>query len=145
VKIISRKQVGEFTLEQYSKKQYRLIYTGKANRAISMTGSAVTKDFDVEFAFALKRLHLNHHTSTLKTYSTDELILVLSRPQVHNVDGFDDPFYRKSDITVSKIIVSWEDLGDEGGLVFEPSTIRISLNSTNTDLVQPIFYIKRLD
>jgi len=145
LKILSRKQIGEFTLEQYSKKHYRLIYTGKANRAIIMTGLAVTKDFDIEFAFVLKRLHLNHHTSTLKTYSTDEVILVLSRPQVHGVDGFDDPFFRKSDLTKSKIIVSWEDLGDEGGLVFEPSTIRLSLNSTNTDLIQPIFYIKRLD
>jgi len=110
-----------------------------------MTGGAVTKDFDIEFTFALKRLHLTHHSSTFKTLSTDEIILVLSRPQVHGVDGFIDDFYAKSDLNKSKIIVSWEDLGDEGGLVFEASTIRLSLNSTSGDTIQPIFYLKRLD
>jgi len=145
LKILSRKQIGDFTLEQVSKKHYRVIYTATENHDIAMTGAAVTKDFDIDFTFVLKRLHLTHHTSTFKTLSTDAMTLILSRPAVHGVDGFIDDFYKKGDLITSKVIVSWEDLGDEGGMVFEASTIRISLNSTSGDTIQPIFYLKRLE
>ena len=128
-----------------SKKHYRIIYTARPNHDILMTGSAVEKDFDIDFTFVLKRIHLTHHSATFKTLSTDEITLILSRPQVHGVDGAIETIYRKSDLTVSKVMISFEDLGDEGGMVFEPSTLRLSLKSTNTDTIQPIIYIKRLD
>jgi len=143
--LISRKQIGEFTLQQISKKHYRVIYTGQANNAIPMTGAAVTKDFDIEFTFVLERLHLNHSTSTITTASQDEINLILSRPHVHGLPTFEDIFFRKEEITVSKYILSFEDLNSEGGLIFEPSTIRLSLLSTSADLIVPIFYLKRLD
>jgi len=143
--LISRKQIGDFTLEQISKKHYRIIYTATVNHDIAMTGAAVTKDFDIDFTFVLKRIHLTHHSSTFKTLSTDEMIIIVSRPQVHDVDGMLETVYRKSDLTVPKVMISFEDLGDEGGMVFEPSTLRLSLNSTSGDTIQPIIYIKRLD
>ena len=145
LKVINRKQIGDFLLEQISKKWYRIIYTERPDHDILMTGSAVTKDFDIDFTFVFARLHLTHHSATFKTLSTDEIILILNRPMVHGVDGFIDDFYKKADIVDSKAIISFEDLNAEGGLVFEASTIRISLNSTSTDRIQPIFYIKRLD
>jgi len=145
MQILSRKQLGDWLLEQISKKQYRLIYTAKENKAMSMTGSAVTSDFDIEFTFALKRIHLNHWTSTIGTASNDALHLVLTRPVVHGVPHFVDEFYEKRSIFDSSFIISFEDLGDEGGMVFESSVIRVSLDTTSTDLVQPIIYIKRLD
>lgn len=143
--VISRKQVGDFLLEQISKKHYRLIYTARDNGALLMSGSAVEANFDIEFTFVLERLHLNHRTSTITTLSNDEMDLILSRPKVHGLPHFEDIFWRKEGIISSPYILSFEDLNSEGGLVFEASTIRLSVLSTSTDLVIPIFYIKRLD
>jgi len=146
VKIISEKHIGNFLLQQISKKWYRIIYAKTANKNMTMAGAgtAVTEDIPIPFTFVLARLHLTHHSSTFKTLSTDEIILILNRPQVHGVDGFIDDFYKKADIIDSKAIISFEDLNSEGGLVFESSTIRLSLESTLNDTIQPIFYIKEL-
>lgn len=147
MKIISEKHVGNFLMQQISKKWYRIVYdkTAKRNMTMAGAGTAVTEDMPIPFTFVLARLHLIHHSSTFKTLSTDEIILILNRPQVHGVDGFIDDFFKRSDITKSKYILSFEDVGSEGGLVFEASTICLSLESTLNDTIQPIFYIKRLD
>jgi len=145
--VISQKQIGHFTLQQISKKHYRIIYTEKANNAILMTGAAVTKAIKIDFTFVLKSIKLNHFTSTLGTASSDNLAITLRRPKVHGVDKFVDDFYDKDYLnpTNGRITISFEDIGDEGGLIFESSIIDLILNTTDTDLVQPIIYIKRLD
>jgi len=147
LKLISQTQIGDFTLQQISKKHYRIIYTEKSNNAIVMTGSDVTKTIPIDFTFVLKRIHLNHFTSTLGTASPDKVKITLRRPKVHGVDKFVDDFYIKDYIYADngRIIISFEDIGDEGGLIFEASDIDLILDSTSTDLIQPIIYIKRLD
>jgi len=145
--ILSRKSLGDFELQQFSKKHYRIIYKGKANRAIPMTGSDVTSTIPIDFTFVFKSIVLNHFTSSLGTASTDELQVTLRRVDVHGLDRFVDDFWKKTDLDPAngRIRVSFEDIGDEGGIVFEASTLQVILNSTTTDLVIPAIYIKRLD
>jgi len=112
-----------------------------------MSGSDVTISVPIDFTFVFKRIVLNHFTSTIGTASTDDLAVTLRRVQIHGVDYFVDDFFKKTDLdpTNGRINISFEDIGDEGGEVFEGSTLQVILKSTSTDLVIPIIYIKRLD
>lgn len=142
-----KKETLDFFIKQISKKWFKLYLKSDPNRTVTMTGSDVTVKFEVPFTFVLKRIHLYHMTSTLGTESDDLLEVTLRRAegQITDIPYFEDDFYHKAGISQPKIIISFEDLGDEGGIVFEAGTINVILNSVDTDLVQAIVYVKRLD
>lgn len=138
---------GDYEAWQISARWYKLIYIKTVAHAVIMTGSDVTTVIRVPFTFVLNRIHLYHMTSTPGTASKDATTLTLRRPQggISNIDYFIDDFYKMADITDSKFIITFEDLNPEGGMVMEASTVQVILNSTSTDLIQPIIYLKRLD
>jgi len=138
---------GDYEVYQISARWYKLLYVKTPDKAVIMTGADVKTELPVPFTFVLNRIHLHHFTSTLGTESTDEIILTLRRPKggILSINPFIDDFYKKADINDAKAIVSFHDFNPEGGIVYEASTIQIILNSTSTDLIQPIVYLKRLD
>jgi len=75
--------------------------------------------------------------------SADDLNLIIRRAagQIEDVPYFVDDCFAENNINNEKYIMSFE----EEDMTFERGGFQIILNSTNTDLVSIIIYLKRLD
>ncbi len=138
--------MGQFRGEKISARHWRLKYSEKSDAALVMASGTEILDFDVPFTFVLRRVHLTHRDTT-KALATNVLDVTLSREkgEVIGIPEAEDVYYKKTDIAASRPIISFEDLGEEGGLIFEAGGHRITLvSATTTDRVTPIIYLKEL-
>lgn len=140
------RQMGAFVADQISARIYRLRYSEETGEGyIAQTGSDITKILDIPFTFALRRVHLTHRDSS-NDLCYDEMEIRVERPRggVTESKFAQDVIHQEEDITDYHYLMTWEHL-NEGGLVFEAGTFQLVLNTTSTDRVTPIIYIKRLD
>lgn len=140
-------QSKDFLIEKISDRWYRLTpIDNYSNGAFTMTGSDVTKSVDVPFTFGLQRIHVYHHTSSIGTDSTDELQVHLQRPTktITRMPFFRDRFWTVTDIVDPNPTFDFSKHSGGDGFVYEKGQLDIILNSTSTDLVQVIIYIKEL-
>ena len=107
-----------------------------------MTGADVTVEFVAPFTFALQGITI-YHMATGYTASTDPLEVTCRRPEIDGLPyTIEDYLYKK--VISSKNIFSFRKL-QEGGLVFEAGKHQIILNSTSTDVIGIVIYVKRVD
>jgi len=132
----------DFDALQIAQRYYRLEYSARSDKCVLMTGSDVTVEFVSPFTFALQEIVV-YHMATGYTASTDALEITCRRPEIDGLPyTVEDYLYRK--IISSKNIFSFRQL-QEGGLVFESGKHQIILNSTSTDVIGIIIYVKRVD
>jgi hypothetical protein len=113
--------------------------TAYTNNAVTMTGAAVTKSFNIPSAHRINKVVLCH-LSALYALSTDALIYELTCKQgLHNfLPKFEDTLLaRTTGAGVSKVI---EVFGE--AYEYEQRTWTLSLNTTATDLVIPLIYVQ---
>lgn len=135
---------GDWTFKRIGKTNYVEIYPSKeyTNRAITMTGSDVSKQIDIPWTHRICNLKLFHMDSSYDP-STDALAVTLERPQSHipALSKMHDQPLRKYDVTSSKKIFAFADFEVAP---IPPSIWKLTLNSTNTDLVVPVLTIQVL-
>ena len=132
----------DFNALQIAQRYYRLEYSSSRDKTVLMTGADVTTEFVAPFTFALQEIVVYHMDSSHDA-STDALEITCRRPEVDGIPYMiEDYLYRK--VISSKNIFSFRKM-QEGGLVFEAGKHQIILNSTSTDLLGIVIYVKRVD
>lgn len=146
-KIPFKETIDGMLYERLGKTTYIEIYPDPAiytKGALTMTGIAndITKQIHIAYVHRICRLVLYHMTSAYAA-SNDAMKCVLERPQNHipALDKMADQPLRKFDITASKFIKAFRDFEVAP---IRPSIWKLTLASTNTDVVVPILTIQIL-
>ena len=132
----------DFNALQIAQRYYRLEYSSSRDKCVLMTGADITTEFVAPFTFALQDIVI-YHMATGYTASTDALEVTCRRPEVDGIPYMiEDYLYKK--VISAKNIFSFRKL-QEGGLVFEAGKHQLIFNSTSTDLLGIVIYVKRVD
>lgn len=107
---------------------------------IVMTGADVVTQLRIPFPFRWLRTDF-YHTDAAGDASQDAVYYSIQRPAgtLEPLNAFMEILITKYDITDAEFGENWGENFD-----YEPSVWNLLLNSTNTDLIFPIFYIRRL-
>lgn len=130
-------RVGIWTFVRWAREYYRVVVE---ENYIAMTGGDVAVDLRFPFPFRWLRTDF-YHTDAALAASTDPLAIQLNRP----VDTM-EPLGDFTEILLFKRAVRDAMYGENWGenFEYEPSVWNLIMNSTNTDLIFPIFYVRRL-
>jgi len=131
-------EIAGWTFKRIGKNIYKIYVTADPN-SITMTGSDVKTQLKIPFPHRILRMHL-YHTNSAYAASTNALTIILRRSASTLTPAkFVEDLFNGS-ATASKIS---EVYGE--GFEYEAGIYDLILNSTNTDLIFPIFYLQKLE
>lgn len=119
---------------------YRIEYVGVANGGIVMTAADVVTQLSIPFDHEWVRIGF-YHTSAAGVAAVNATFINIARPAgtIPPLALFVETLFREYDVTASSIM---EVFGAE--FQYEKATWNITLNTTATDLIFPVFYVRRL-
>jgi len=130
---------GVWTFKRIGKNIFKIYVTADPN-SITMTGANVTTQLQIPFPHRILRMHL-YHTNSAYAASTNALTIILRRSAGTLTPAkFVEDLFNEDGIIVSKVT---EVYGE--GFEYEAGIYDLILNSTNTDLIFPIFYLQKLE
>ena len=129
---------GVWTRERIGKNIWKYHITVSPN-SITMTGAAVETQLSIPFPHRWLRMHF-YHTDSAYAASETELSITIKRPVgLVSPAKFEEYLFHEEKILDSKIT---EMFGE--GFEYERGVWVVSLLSTATDLIFPIFYVQKL-
>jgi hypothetical protein len=133
-------RIGNWKFTKVGIDLYRIEYVGVANGGIVMTAADVVTQLSIPFDHEWVRIGF-YHTTAAGVASVDATFVNIARPAgtIPPLALFVETLFREYDITASSIT---EVFGAE--FQYEKGTWNITLNTTATNLVFPVFYVRRL-
>jgi hypothetical protein len=131
-------QSGVWMMDRIGKTNKYKVYITVDPNAIVMTAADVVTQLHIPFSHKWVKIHF-YHTTAAYVASTDALAIILRRtagtltPVRFSEDLFNEPVIVASRIT--------EIFGEE--FQYEAGTYDLTLNTTATDLIFPLFYVKK--
>jgi hypothetical protein len=133
-------QVGVWTIERIAKTNLYKVYITLDPHAITMTGLNVVTQLHIPFPHRWLRIHFCH-TDAAYAPSLAYLRITLRRELGTMFPPlFIDDLFCEFNMNAVLII---EKFGE--GFEYEAGTYNLILNTTNTDLIFPVFYIQKLE
>jgi len=131
---------GVWTMARIGKTNIYIIRVTAAPGTIAMTGNAVITQLTIPFPHRWVRIHFYHMTAVYAA-SVDALAIILRRTAgTLTPVRFSEDVFNGAAIVASRIT---EVFGE--AFEYEAGTYDLSLNTTNTDLVLPLFYVQKLE
>ena len=129
---------GVWTRERIGKNIWKY-YITVSPHSITMTGAAVETQLSIPFPHRWMRAHF-YHTTSAYVASSDVLDIIIKRPVgLASPAKFEEYLFAEAKIVDDKVT---EVFGE--GFEYERGVWVISLSSTATDLIFPIFYVQKL-
>lgn len=131
---------GIWTMARIGKTNIYMVYVTAAPNGIVMTAADVTTPLQIPFPHRWVRIHF-YHTTVAYVASIDALAIILRRRAGTMIPvRFSEDLFNGAGIVASRIT---EVFGE--GFEYEPTTYDVTLNTTATDLIFPLFYVQKLE
>lgn len=131
---------GEWTFKRIGKNIYK-IYRTVAPHCIAMTGANVTTQLPIPFPHRWIRLTFFHMNAAYAAITNSELGITFKRTQASlDPPHFEETVYFDEARTDPYITARAGETYE-----YEPSVYDLILLSNNTDLIQPVFYLQKLE
>ena len=130
--------IGGWTFKRFAKNFFKIYRTVSPN-TITMTGAAVETQLSIPFPHRWNHVHFYHTTSAYVASSAVLDIIIKRTVGLVTPAKFEEYLFHEEKILDSKIT---EMFGE--GFEYERGVWVVSLTSTATDLIFPIFYVQKL-